>query len=204
MFYDRMKGKKGSKLRSNELDDGNHEETALVTGNFKRRCRGCSKFGHKKSDCTEEKKEGDKTKKFTSKCFHCGKKGHRKADCWELKKSDKANKVQDDEDGDKFALVIWSQACDIEYSTSSHDGAVHDIIDWRGRVMLGMNNSINRDIIDYTNSDEETKQDFFIKVDHRSWNKIAYWKETEADIDSDSNSSSWSEHSSVSNQYKAL
>lgn len=60
MYYERRRSKKGSKLKSNELDDGKHEETALVTGSFKGRCQGCGKFGHKKSDCPGEKKGNGK------------------------------------------------------------------------------------------------------------------------------------------------
>ena len=41
--------------------------------------------------------------------------------------------------------------------------------------MLGLNDDVNNDIIDYTDSDEDSTS--FVKIDRRSWNKIAYWKD---------------------------
>ena len=163
IFFDRMRNKKGGRLKSNEHDGaGGNEESALITANFKGRCRGCGKFGHKKSDCPDEKKNKE-TKKFQGKCFHCGKKGRRKADCWGLKKNDKANAVQEDDDSTEFALNSWCQVIDVECDTSINDVVAHDIIDSRGNINFEMMN--DRHIIDYSDGDSEGS---FVKIDNLS------------------------------------
>ena len=79
MFYDRIKTKKGGRFRSLDQEENSNEESTLVTGSFKGRCRGCGKFGHKKTDCPDDK--NNQKKRFNGKCFHCGKKGHKKSEC---------------------------------------------------------------------------------------------------------------------------
>lgn len=81
MYYDRMRSKKPGRFKTSDEEHNDNEESALVTGNFKGHLRGCGKFGYKKTDCPDEKRDEATNKKFTGKCFHCGKKGHRKADC---------------------------------------------------------------------------------------------------------------------------
>ena len=127
IFYDRMKSKKPGHFKHTEDDQYDREEAALVTGNFKGRCRGCGKFGHKKSDCPDEKKTSEKAKRFTGKCFHCGKKGHKKADFWQLKKHDQAQNAQEDDDDE------GPEVLDDRYITSDDD-SVNEIIDWKGKL----------------------------------------------------------------------
>ena len=188
--------------KSIESDEMNHEEAAPVTDNFKGRCRGCGKPGHKKSDCPEEKQNNDKTKKFTSKCFHCGKKGHKNPECWESKRNDKANNVQEDDDGSEFALITWNQVIKVEYNTSDNDDFVNYIIDWRDRVVLDMDEYSEHDIIDFTESDDEASS--FVKIDSNSWNKRIYRKDAELDSCDDSEASVTTKDSRSSNKYEAL
>ena len=173
-FYDRMRGKKVGKFKSSDDDGaGGNEESALITGNFKGRCRGCGKFGHQMSDCPDEKKNKE-TKKFQGKCFHCGKKGHKKTDCWELKKSDKANTVQEDDEDSEYALNTWCQGIDVKCGTSTSDDAAHDIIDWKGGLNFSMMKA--HDIIDYSDDDSNGS---FVRIDNKSWNKRSYWNNAE-------------------------
>ena len=160
MFYDRMRSKKVGRFKSSEDDGaGGNKESALITANFKGRCRGYGKFGHKKSDCPDEKKNKE-TKNFQGKCFHCVKKGHRKADCWKLKKSDKANAVQEDDESSEYALNTWCQVIDVKCGTSTSDDAVHNIIDWKGKLNFSMMEA--HDIKDYSDDDSDAS---FVKID---------------------------------------
>lgn len=59
MFFDRMKTKKHGKFKSIDDDQNDHEESALIVGQFKGRYRGCGQYGHKKANCPEEKKSGE-------------------------------------------------------------------------------------------------------------------------------------------------
>ena len=130
MYYDRMESKKPGRFKGSDEDYNDQDEAALIIGQFKGRCRGCGKFGHKKSDCLDEKtKGGTGTKKFNGKCFHCGRKGHRKADCWQLneKANDEANAVtEEDESESEYVLVSRHQTYDI-VCTSSDDDSINDI-----------------------------------------------------------------------------
>ena len=204
MYYDRMKTKKPGRFKSSDEDHDDNEESALVTGNFKGRCRGCGKFGHKKSDCPDEKKDKSGNKKFTGKCFHCGKKGHKKADCWKLKgkNQDNANAVTEDDDGSEYALVSYSQVYD-DGSTASTDISVNDIIDWRGRLILNSQDEYDNDIIDYTDSEDDENLPF-VKIDSRNWNKRSYWRDAEINSDSDDQDSVEVNSDNGSNRYEAL
>ena len=86
-FYDRQSRR--NKKRQDGLGDAVNDETALVAGIFKGRCRGCGVYGHEKANCPQEKQNtnnnGNENKNFGGKCLFCGKRGHKKADCWVLK-----------------------------------------------------------------------------------------------------------------------
>lgn len=65
-----------------------------------------------------------------------------------------------------------------------------------------MNNDHHCDIIDYTYSDEDTSS--FVRIDHRRWNNLAYWKDSEIESCVSSEARIWTERSSNSNKYEAL
>ena len=69
--------------------------------------------------------------------------------------------TEEDESESEYALVSRHQAY-----TSSDDDSINDIIDWRGRLMLGDDYDSMNDIIDYTDTEEE-KNSPFVKIDCR-------------------------------------
>ena len=86
-------------------------ETALFSKQFKGRCHKCGKWGHKSTDCKENKggernsgggnnRGGQRTSK---KCTHCGKTGHTIETCWKKQREDKAFHAGHDQDLVLFA-----------------------------------------------------------------------------------------------------
>ena len=75
--YERLNNKRGE--GNEEIDS----EQALLTGQFKGKCRNCGKVGHKAANCFLKKgKQDDKSVV----CFYCKKPGHMKSDCFKLKR----------------------------------------------------------------------------------------------------------------------
>ena len=68
-------------------EDNSHKTAPGEVGAFFKKCYGCGKTGHKKSDCTNKEGGGYKGKKGNpnnnqGNCNHCGFKGHKEAECW--------------------------------------------------------------------------------------------------------------------------
>ena len=191
-FYDRHTRRSGRKTDDKDVAG---EETALVAGTFKGRCRGCGEYGHKKADCPKEKSNRGAAKKFTGKYYHCGKKGHKKSECWALKKQREQGNVaewsgQGDEEEYTF-VTLCEQASDVGIEPS-WDVLDKDIVDWEAGVR-----GESKDILDYN--------DDYLEISTSSWSNMSSWDDAKIDSE-DENSVGMSSFSTLDseNRFMAL
>ena len=84
---------KARKVKEEDLNEDNEDDTALLAGKFKGRCRKCGKFGHKAAQCKSTtsnsnlQNTNNGNNRFNDKCYICGRYGHTKAECWYNKKN---------------------------------------------------------------------------------------------------------------------
>lgn len=65
---------------------------AAFSKQYKGRCGKCGDYGHKSSDCSENRKGDSSHSSFNGTCYYCGEKGHIKANCEVKRKADAMKK----------------------------------------------------------------------------------------------------------------
>jgi gag-polypeptide of LTR copia-type/C2H2 zinc-finger len=101
--FKRMEGKSLSPLSSKSTNPS--AETMLYAGGFKGQCGKCGKYGHKRRDCPERKKDvanvmttpnnnggnGNNNKQQRVVCSYCKKPGHTRQQCFKLQRQNNNN-----------------------------------------------------------------------------------------------------------------
>lgn len=96
------------------------EEKALYAfkKQYKGRCGKCGEYGHKRENCTENRKGNSS---FNGHCYYCGEKGHIKSNC-EVKQKGDALKNKDVDEQARFGIDEVSVDEDGEESVGSFIG----------------------------------------------------------------------------------